>query len=87
MSRRAASAPDAYGEQLLERLGTDMSARFGRGFSRQNLQSMRVFYTTYGDEIRQTLSGKSGGAKNRETTSGNSDLARLPFPAAGSSAW
>lgn len=67
----------AYGEQLLERLGTDMTARFGRGFSRQNLQSMRIFYATYGDEIRQTLSGKSGGAQNRQTASGNSELAQL----------
>jgi hypothetical protein len=27
-----------YGEQLLERLAEDLTKRFGRGFSRQNLQ-------------------------------------------------
>jgi len=54
------AARAAYGDQLLERLGTDLSGRFGRGFSRQNLQSMRIFYATYDDAIRQTLSGKSG---------------------------
>jgi predicted nuclease of restriction endonuclease-like (RecB) superfamily len=67
----------AYGEELLERLGSDLSARFGRGFSRQNLQSMRLFYDAYREDIRQTLSGKSGGLKNRQTVSGESELARL----------
>ena len=32
-----------YGETLLARLATDLTARFGRGFSRQNLQQMRLF--------------------------------------------
>ena len=34
----------AYGEELLERLSVDLGERFGRGFSRQNLQQMRQFY-------------------------------------------
>ena len=33
----------AYGAALLERLADDLTARFGRGFSRQNLQHMRQF--------------------------------------------
>jgi len=33
-----------YGEALLKRLGEDLSARFGRGFSRPNLQRMRTFF-------------------------------------------
>ena len=37
-----------------------MTGRFGRGFSRQNIQNMRLFYLTYPpDRIRQTLSGKT----------------------------
>jgi hypothetical protein len=49
-----------YGEQLMERLSHDLTGRFGKGFSRQNLQSMRQFYTTYPPEqICQTMSGKS----------------------------
>lgn len=49
----------AYGEELLERLSTDLGTRFGRGFSRQNLQQMRLFYTSFPPEtIRQTLSGE-----------------------------
>ena len=33
-----------YGTSLLERLSKDLKARCGRGFSRQNLQQMRLFY-------------------------------------------
>jgi hypothetical protein len=50
----------AYGEALIERLSADLSARFGRGFSRQNLQQMRLFYASWpADRICQTASGKS----------------------------
>ncbi len=45
-----------YGEALLERLAHDLTARFGRGFSRPGLQRMRTFYL--GWEIFQTPSGK-----------------------------
>ena len=52
----------AYGEELLQRLARDLSSRFGRGFSRQNLQQMRQFYGAFPiDQIRQTPSGKFGG--------------------------
>ncbi|WP_343731820.1 PDDEXK nuclease domain-containing protein [Duganella sp.] len=46
-----------YGDQLLIRLSEDLSKRFGRGFSRQNLQQMRNFYVCW-PEICQTISGK-----------------------------
>lgn len=50
----------AYGAALIERLAGDLTARFGRGFSRQNLQQMRQFYLCWVDEqICQTPSGKS----------------------------
>jgi len=45
-----------YGEQLLIWLSRDFTAKFGRGFSRSNLQQMRLFYL--GWEICQTPSGK-----------------------------
>jgi hypothetical protein len=55
-----------YGEQLLRRLSSDLTARFGRGYSRQNLQQIRLFYLAYDvDKICQTLSGK---LKGRERT-------------------
>ena len=48
-----------YGAALIERLAEDLTGRFGRGFSRQNVQNMRLLYLSYpSDQIRQTLSGK-----------------------------
>ena len=46
-----------YGEQLIERLASDLTQQFGRGFSRQNLQQMRSFFLTR--PIRQTVSSES----------------------------
>jgi len=52
----------AYGRELLSRLSVDLTTRFGRGFSRQNLQQMRQFYLLFPqDSIRQTPSGESLG--------------------------
>jgi len=53
-----------YGEQLIERLSADLTARFGRGFSRQNLQQMRLFFLLW--PIRQTVSGESSSASSQE---------------------
>jgi len=48
-----------YGEQLMERLSADLTARFGRGFGVNNLESMRRFFLAYPlPEISQTPSGK-----------------------------
>lgn len=50
----------AYGEALIERLSEDLTRRFGRGFSRQNLGQMRAFYRAWpAERICQTVSGKS----------------------------
>ena len=38
-----------YGEALLERLSADLTARFGRGFSVDRLEIMRLFFQTYPD--------------------------------------
>jgi hypothetical protein len=47
-----------YGERIVEQLARDLSARFGRGFSRANVFQMRQFYLTYRAKV-QTLSGQS----------------------------
>lgn len=48
-----------YGTELIQRLSTELTRKFGRGFSRQNLQLMRLFYLTYSSAgICQTASGK-----------------------------
>ncbi len=44
-----------YGEALLKRIAVDLTAAHDRGFSRQNLQQMRVLFL--GWEICQTPSG------------------------------
>ena len=44
---------------MIARLAADLTRRFGRGFSRQNVQQMRLFYLSYPpDQIRQTPSGE-----------------------------
>lgn len=42
-----------YGEELLQKLGKDLSAKYGKGFSERNLKLMRQFYTSY--PIRQSV--------------------------------
>lgn len=71
-----------YGKELLEKLSRDLTGRYGRGFSRANLQNMRQFYLAFGPErIRQTLSGKSP-VQIRQTVSGKSSA--LAFSASDS---
>jgi DUF1016 N-terminal domain len=54
----------AYGEALVTQLSEDLTLRFGRGFSRQNLGQMRAFYRSWPIEaICQTPSGKSSAAR------------------------
>jgi len=49
-----------YRAGLLERLSKDLTSRFGRGLSVDNLETMRLFYKTYPPErISETLSRKS----------------------------
>ena len=53
---QAGSAKAKYGSKLLETLARDLSLLHGRGFSRPNLNNMRLFYLRY--PICQTLSDK-----------------------------
>jgi predicted nuclease of restriction endonuclease-like (RecB) superfamily len=49
-----------YGAELLARLAVDLTGRFGRGFSRPNLQRFREFFLQHPlGAIRSTLSSKS----------------------------
>jgi DUF1016 N-terminal domain len=80
-----------YGEALVERLASDLTAKFGRGFSQSNLWQMRDFYLAW--PILQTASGESrtskpisGDALKFQTPSGLSGerqetpLQRFPLP-------
>lgn len=46
-----------YGKALLKRLSSDLTSKFGRGFSERNLEQMRLFYLAW--PISKTLSAKS----------------------------
>lgn len=59
-----------YGEALLEHLSMDMGRRFGRGFSVDNLESMRLFYLAYPESgISETAPRKSVLPEKSETLS------------------
>jgi predicted nuclease of restriction endonuclease-like (RecB) superfamily len=71
-----------YGEALLKRLANDLTRRFGRGFSKRNLEQMRLFYRSF--SIAQTPSAQSGVLQVRRTPAVRSHLAavasRFPLP-------
>jgi predicted nuclease of restriction endonuclease-like (RecB) superfamily len=80
-----------YGQELLAQLSSDLTGRFGRGFSERNLEQMRLFYMLW--PISQTLSAKSVREKNatpsrqlatiRQTPSAKSEMLsrKLDLPA------
>lgn len=69
------------GQQLLQRLSKDLCQRFGRGFSVDNLEQMRLFYLAYPPQrISETLSRNSPqalAAGQSETPSRNITLEQL----------
>lgn len=67
-----------YGEALMVRLATDLSARFGRGFSKRNLEQMRLFYQAWpAERIYWTLSNKSVSPQIAQTLSAQSAHAQI----------
>ena len=75
-----------YGEELLDRLAIDLNSRFGRGFSRRNLQSMRQFYRfAPAEQIWQTLSAKLAAQEKCQTPSGEFPTAIRATPSLESS--
>ncbi len=66
-----------YGEGLLKKLAADLAQKYGRGFSRTNLQQMRTFYA--GWRICQTPSGRfEGRAVIPEPAAAKNTLNALP---------
>jgi hypothetical protein len=52
-----------YGDQLVEQLAADLTARFGKGFSRTNVFQMRQFYLAFREIVQAVctiLSGSNG---------------------------
>lgn len=68
----------AYGEDLIKRLGSDLTRQFERGFGWRNLAQMRAFYLTWpADQILQTVSAKSLSSEIRQTPSGESAIVEI----------
>lgn len=71
-----------YGQETVGRLATDLSARYGRGFSVRNIRLMRAFYRSW--PIVQTPSAELGDEQNWQTPSAESLLealrSRFPLP-------
>jgi len=63
-----------YGAELLKKLAKDLSLKYGKGFSRSNLQYMRLLYIKY--PKCQTLSGKLSWSHYVELLGVSDDLAR-----------
>jgi len=63
-----------YGKQLLIDLSEDLSFQYGKGFSRSNIQYMRLLYFYY--PICQTLSGKLTWSHYIELVSLDDNLSR-----------
>ena len=73
-----------YGEQLLQSLGTVLSAKYGDGFSLRNLRDMRRFFECFG--IRQPVAAESDGGKNPPPVVAESASAHIGQPPVGKSA-
>lgn len=77
-----------YGEQVMARLSADLTHRFGRGFSRRNIEQMRLFHLAWpkAQTPSALLASASRGARLRvsQTDSGTSPLvslaSRFPLP-------
>lgn len=71
-----------YGEEIIERLAADLSARYGRGFSLRNIWQMKAFYLAW--PILQTPSVELESRGKLQTVSAESSLAsvasRFPLP-------
>ncbi len=52
MSRGGTSRAE-YGKAILKELSVELTAEFGKGFSRSNLQNMRKFYLSYSDRLTE----------------------------------
>jgi DUF1016 N-terminal domain len=73
-----------YGAALLRRLSADLKSRFGRGFSVDNLETMRLFYLAYALDERPGKSPATSLPDKSETLSRILNLAeiadRFPLP-------
>jgi hypothetical protein len=55
----------AYAEKTLVQLSADLTAEYGSGYSRSNLEYMRKFYLLYKNRISQPVAGKPSNKKSQ----------------------
>jgi len=55
-----------YAEKILFQLSIDLTAEYGNGYSRTNLEYMRKFYLLYKDRVPQSPAGKSNQDKKSQ---------------------
>ncbi len=72
---QAGKARAEYGEALLGKMATDLTARFGKGFSTRNLAQMRLFYQSW--PISQTPSAELEAPRKAQTPSAESSKAPI----------
>ena len=63
-------ARTGYAEKTLIQLSADLTAEYGSGYSRSNLEYMRKFYLLYKNRISQPAAGKSGTDKKSQPVVG-----------------
>lgn len=63
-----------YGLNLLPRLSSDLSSKLGKGFSVDNMESMRLFYLAYSAVSISETPSRNSHAQISETSSRNLDL-------------
>ena len=68
---QAGKSKAQYGEEVIDQVASDLTSRFGRGFTRSNLFNMRAFYSA-NPRIIQTLSGQLQPPEKIQTASGKS---------------
>ena len=66
----------AYGKGVLKELSKRLTNRFGRGFSVDNLENMRRFYSAYSNEVISETASRESVAQKSETLSRISETAR-----------
>src|SRR5262247_2703734 len=70
-----------YGEELLARLAVDLTRRFGRGFSTDNLERFRRFYLCFSDRtISATLLRKFTDGPRPHRSTQSADETQHPPP-------
>jgi predicted nuclease of restriction endonuclease-like (RecB) superfamily len=80
VSEQAGSARADYGQVLIKRLSTDLTAKFGRGFGAVNLSQMKKFYLLWSpDRIFQTPSEKFKSSPAEAVLSSAAKIFTLPW--------